>query len=406
MYHVNVTVYNKTKTTDANPGKYRYQNSDNVLNQKLTSIIYYCAFCLYTACSVIQNTTFEEIAKTPTDTFVSVAEVMVIVLLMVKIVSEKHDPRNWIITVLGLTIGFISWRMSGTGVIFWAMLFILASKGVNLKKIATITIWVCGTLILVTLSSSYLGQIQNIMIINSTRERAALGFDHPNTLGLYLEVICLSCSVIRFGNKPTLDTVALLLVSIFNILVIQSRTALLAAVMQAILIWCIYLIRNPRQKMVLCETIIITLIIVVFFSIMKMVTYSDYVPMDRTLDHMLSGRLFLDNYFYKHFPIGVFGNDFQSVVPFEWWGGTASGFLVDNAYCYLILHLGIIPTLIYTVIFVYGIIRTLRIRAIDEVGLGFFLMAFYGVCEALTLHVEYNYFLIAISSELLYKKFD
>ena len=134
-------------------------------------------------------------------------------------------------------------------------------------------------------------------------------------------------------------------------------------------------------------------------SMIMMIIYDDSNEIMSIVNSALSGRFYLANLFYEHFPLTIFGYDYEGVSLVS----NISGLYVDNAYAHLILHYGIISMIIFGLVLLmfFGSVldnfRKNKADFQDSELLGMCLYLIIGLSEKMLLQIEYNYFFIAVS---------
>ena len=365
--------------------------------------LYYVAFSLYLIEYIIGHTTFSELLFVSVGAFAAVLQAVALVLLVIKFFMQRATPAGWIAAAIIVLVGFVCWRQSSEGWLFWVALFVVCSDEVRLRPLAAIALAVATGMFLVVVSCSSLGIIENqVRTRGNGTVRYALGFTHPNYVGLMLLVICASFSALRFGKNPLPDMLLIVAADIFNLAFADSRTAVAVSVVQAALLLVFYCVGGePARRRTLAAGGVLVMITVVL-SFFLMVFYDASNPLMSALNSALSGRLYLANAYYKMQGLTLFGSSYEAFSPIYWDGGKPYSFVVDNAWCHLLLHYGVIAT----ALFLLGIIALLK-KIVDEVRwdaltFGLLLMFVYSFTESFGLRFECNYFLFAMGPALIF----
>lgn len=147
---------------------------------------------------------------------------------------------------------------------------------------------------------------------------------------------------------------------------------------------------------------LVAVFIVIIVSAYLMIAYDPSNPIQFELNKLLSGRPRLANGYFEMQPITLFGSDFSGLPPIYWENGVPSAFVVDNAWCHLLLRFGLIPAFCFLFGYIAILIKAVRQGWWNSIFFGLVLMSIYGLCETLGIHFECNYFLFAVGAELLY----
>lgn len=372
------------------------------LRLRLDESLYYLAFSCYLAFVALDKTTFSEFLFIPAETLQSLLQVAVLMLLLLKFVMQRASFRGWLIAAALVLVGFLSWRQSGEGWLFWVSLFVVCAHGVRLRPLACLSFSLSLALVVTTMAFAGAGIIENVVSMRAGVTRYAMGFSHANALGLYIMVICTSFSVLRFGRNPLPDLILIAAADIINLATADSRTTVLLSVIQAVLLVSFYILRSEtaRRRARFCFGAVVFL--VVALSMFFMVSYDATSAWQAALNDFLSGRLNLAHRYFQMQPLTLFGSDFSAYAPIYWENGKTYAFVVDNAWCHLVLRFGILPAFAFLAGYTLLLLRLFREKRWDALLFGIVLMAVYGFSETLGVRFECNYFLFALGAELLY----
>lgn len=368
----------------------------------VSQLAYYIAFGLYSIACFLGHTTFEAAFGISKEVFTDGIQAIVLVLLFARFLSQRASFGGWIVAIVIVIIGFVSWRQSGEGWLFWLALFVVCSGGVSIRALAGITLCINALMLFVTIVCAVSGVIENPVAMRQGVARQGLGFAHPNSLGLSLLMICISFSALRLGKAPLPDIALIVVAVAVNLATADSRTFTLFAALQIVLLLVFYFARTPirRQKVfILCGCIVA---VAVFASFYFMVFYDSSNPFHAALNSMLSGRLRLVNGYYQMQPLTLFGSDFSQFAPIYWEDGESFQFVVDNAFCHLVLRYGIVPTMVFFIGLLSLAVRFTRNQRLSAALFGITLMLAYGFSETFGIRVECNFFLVVIGAELLF----
>ncbi len=369
---------------------------------KIDEAFYYLAFAIYYVQFVLERTTFTDFLFMPIDVFTGVTQIVVLLLLFSKFVMQRASFRCWLFATLVVLVGFLSWRQSGEGWLFWASLFIVCANGVRLRPLAKISLALSLLILALTTLFACCGVIENRVSLRAGVTRYALGFTHPNHLGLVLLNVCVAFSVLRFGKNPAPDLILIAVAAIMNLAICDSRSAALLSLLQAVLLLIFYFAKNEGPRKALRYGFVAVAFAVLALSFYFMVAYNPSNPVEFALNSVLTGRLRLANGYYEMQPLTLLGSDFTAFSPIYWENGKAYTFVVDNAWCHLVLRYGLIPTLLFLAGYALLFLKLVRQRRWDAVLFGLLLMSVYGFSETLGIRFECNYFLYAVGAELLY----
>ena len=366
--------------------------------------LFYCAFAIYSLGVIIDSSALSQVLPEFIDAFDTLVQVSVISLLLIKFFIQRAAPKSWAFACLLVFVGLLSWHRSQEGWFFWVPLFIVCAEGVKIEALAKVSLAIISTIFLFIVMLCLFGLLPDIQIVQDGWIRHSLGFQHPNTLALLPLMACVSYSVLHFWESPFKVIFLLAACELFNMLTAQSRTVLLLLVIQIVLIAVFHFLKNPNKRKI--ATICFALIAgaVIGLSFYLMVAFDATNAVHSGINSALSGRIYLANGYYEMLPLSLFGNSYSGCPSLMWWEPEDTrSIVIDNAWCHLILRFGIVPTLLTLT----GIFMLYKYKISaghwDVVLYGITLMVCYGFTETVGIRIEYDYFLIAIGSQLLYR---
>lgn len=371
-------------------------------SEKLNEPIYYIAFFIYFIQIIINCTTYTKILFINTEILVSIAKVVVFLLLFIKFIIQQTSLVSTAISLAAALIGFASWRQSGEGWLFWTILFVISASGIRIRPLAKITLLLSLLTLALTVPIAKFGLIENKTFIRDGAVRYAMGFTHPNGLGRFLLSSCIAFSVLRFGKNPVPDLIFISIAVLLNLTLVDSRTAVVLCLTQAILLLIFHYARNEKSRVIFRYIFMAITIFAIMGSLFYMIAYNPNNAMDNILNKMLSDRLKLANAYFKMKPLTPFGCDYENFAPIYWSNGEPVTFLVDNAWCHLYLRYGIFTTALFLTGFITLLKKKLQQGDWDALLFGLILITVYGLSEAFSINIEFNFFLYAIGADVLY----
>lgn len=371
-------------------------------NMEVTLFSYYLAFGLYVLSCFFNGTTFESILGVTVGVLSDALRAGVLALLVFKFFSQRTSFHCWVLATIVVAIGFISWRASDQGFLFWLALFIVSAEQVDLKVLAAISLVVTSVLMALTLLFAGAGFIENRVSVRGGVTRYAMGFLHPNNFGAQLLLICSAVSVLRFGKDPTPVIPLFIMAALLNNYLANSRTSAALCVFLGVLLVIFNVVKSPAARQRLSMALFGLVLLVVLLSLYMMFCFDPTNGFQVAVDDALSGRFKWAHAYYQLQPLTLFGSNFKQLAPIYWSNGVPSTFVVDNAYAHLVLRFGIVPSILFFVGYSILFVHLIRQRRCDCVLFGLALMAIFGFAEVAGIQVECNYFLVAIGSDLLF----
>lgn len=367
-------------------------------------LLFYGAFSLYSICTLLELTTFNSVMGMPLESFVSALQMAALVLLVIKFFTQRATLVCWCAILAATVVGFVSWRQGGEGWFFWLVVFVVCSEGINIRTLAAITLGIAVSLTVFTVLCCATGLIENRLFIRTSSVRYGWGFWHPNYFASYLTLICISFSTLRFNKNPAPDMLLIVSTLIINLAFLDSRSNMIMAIAQVLMLVIFFNTKGAHGRRVWSTLFLVALSIVIAGSLYFMFMYNDANPMHNRLNEILSLRLSLSHGYYQMQPLSAFGNDYSGFQPIYWENGEPAEFLVDNAFCHLILRAGVVPMILFLIGLYAILIKMIKTARWDYLLFGIVLMALAGFAETLGIRVAFNYFLISVGAELLFNE--
>lgn len=238
--------------------------------------------------------------------------------------------------------------------------------------------------------SVFLLYMGNALIYNEfSREdgsmRYALGFNHPNTLGMYLMMISLEFLYIKRNDLKWYYFPLIIFIILFIMIIPQSRTSAIA-----IIIYLGYLIFRKWIIKILNNKVIrnILLWIVPILTLCSLgLTFGYQKGLFIRLNDILSDRLNYYHGFLASYDVTLFGTV---------WNEKLLRVTLDNSYIFLLLQFGILIYLIFTLISIKGLRKIINMKNYD-LFIILEILFLYGMMETTMLNVTMNPFLIGLS---------
>lgn len=377
--------------------------------------LYYVAFSLYISVSLLLNTATRTFFDLDIVTFSRVAYLIIITLLVLKLVLRPLSPVGTATLVASLFFGYFSWQYSNIDAFFWLILLIGSSKDVDFRRLVRLALAITALGFVLVILESQLGFVDNRNYGAAEFSRYAHGFSHPNTFGYYALAICLFAysAILDTPSKrrlvPTIASFAgIVVLQIMNLSDVRSRTSLTMSIIASGLFVAFLLIDDTKTRQALKVLLFSLAGVGALVSLVAMFSYHPDSPMLTAIDHVLSGRISYANYYLNLKPLTLFGSSFNDAVPLGMDSGaqTPVTFLVDNSYCRLLIRFGIIPTIVFFVGVAVLAIHLCRSKRWDGLVFGLVIALLYGLSEPVTMRPDWNVFLIALGTEVIFSGKD
>lgn len=311
---------------------------------------------------------------------------------------SKPSKNKLIILVTGLTVLFACLVCAGSDTIpfIWTLLFVFAAKNVNIRTAAIASLIALSMVLIFSAIGSQIGLIPDVVLTSQDLEiKRSLGFNHPNQLGLMLFSIAGAFSIARQGTFKAPDIFVYLAIGLLLFLVSGARTSEIAYISLIALLLLNQTIINKKIVLAACMVLVV---VIAISSIGIMLFYNPDNSLLSELNSLLSQRFYFWNLYASTYPPTLFGRNFEGLaVPQNPFVGSSAGFVTDNVFCYIALHLGMIPLLIFAGIAIATLFTGFKSERCDAELLVFVAFLIFGFGESHSFWIGLNISLLAIA---------
>lgn len=381
----------------------RSDNARGIEGISVEEFLFYLAFSIYFFLSGFQRTEYFSEVSNVVESLKILLQISIIGLLLLKGVIQKVRVERWVIALLLTAVGFLTWKFSGTAWLFWAVIFVVFGYGIDIQKLSYVVFGSALVLLLITVGGSVMGVINNTVFVRGGVLRYGMGFIHPNYLGLFCSVLCASFSVAKFGKPLYLDYLLLFISICFVLFFCDSRTSALLMLIQAVLLAVFSLCKTSKSRKAARAAFLFVFVFLVIVSVYFMAFFNAGNPIHAAINNLLSGRLYFMHGYFCLKPFSLFGCSYEGFVPIYWENGQSQTFVVDNGYCHLFLHFGVIAFTVFIAAYFFVLCDLSRMKSWDYRLFLLTLMAVYSFTETVGLQIETNYALLVLSTYLFEK---
>lgn len=321
-------------------------------------------------------------------------QVIALLLLVLKMLVQRYDMKRMLVVVLlsaPLLLGSLSSDNYST---LWLVLFAISAQGITIRDIArtgfTATLFImAGTIIL-----ALLGVLDNTPYYRSDGTiRYALGFAHPNSLGVCVMQACTCLFVLGFGRTRLSHYAFMLLAALVCLFVCDSRTETLAVLL---ILACSVMSTKQRFRErhgIVCVLAFAATLAAAALSLYFMAFYNPANALHSAANDMLSYRLNYAHYYFETYPPSLFGQVSAAISEF-------SLIPLDNSWCRELEVHGLV-SIVYMLVLAYCIYRKAR-KSVVPSALPYVMLiyAFVSLSETIAFHIFFNISLIAITATI------
>lgn len=295
---------------------------------------------------------FDAYSKLPVDTLSSIstiASILCISIISYDLICNPFNIKEYIISLILLITTLISTYIGGSVKLLQMTILILAFKDINIEKYIARDVIIRIVLTLALIYLTYKNNSYTFVPFEETRIRYALGFGHPNTLGIMLAIIGIEFLYLFRNKRSYISYIVCAVIIIFNYRVSDSRTSIIVSLFGLL---CFILMRfkiNIFKNKVIQIIVENLFVILLVFSVIVCYMYGNGSGLAIKLNGLLSDRLVLAYNYLKEYGIHLFGSSISSKTLLQ------SGFYaytLDMGFIYILVRFGLISTLVYA--FVYN----------------------------------------------------
>lgn len=364
---------------------------------ELSCKMYYAALAIVIVANILfVESTIDVLFSVDRGIWLGMCENICWVLLIFRsVILEKYDYKEVLRLAFLLGLAVVSMILSGgSHLLLNSILFIIASKNIDFRKIVKTVLYsnifgVCFTLLLAVTGQIKANAVSLIYDGTRTVTRFSMGFSQPNYLGAHLFVICLCIAFITF-NKMSIKTIVLLLVlDAFVYMTCYSRTnciLIIAILLVSALVNRGELVRLNGHKFI--EHTLKAFPVIIFFIVMLCtVFYNDNLL--GSINELMSNRLRYAHEYFLNYGFSFLGQpvDFSEI--------RIRSYTIDCAYVYLAIRFGIIWALLFPLSFSAICKKAFDADRLDVVAL-IATVTLWAVSETYYFRIQYNFVLLLI----------
>lgn len=332
------------------------------------------------------------------ETLAYLVRLLVIGLLVVLCVLRVTDWRGAAASLALIMVGLLVRSGARDTIPLVNLLFVAAGAGLSHRHLAHCYLATTIPLMIATIALFVAGIVPQTVLEADGTQIYSLGYLSPNRLAGTVVCCCMSLLILRFPRgRIGWEVPVAIAATVLVYLPARSTTAMLTSVVM-ISLYVVAMLVNQHGGRWLRGALGIGSAFFAIASVVLMVTYTPKNPVMRQVDALLTTRITLANDYFREFGLTPFGVDISQLdLPVRYLNENdvhASIFVVDNAYCHLLLHYGVVLFLCLMVALALYWFGRRRADAVDAWAFGLFVMLFFGLGETNMLFVDTNYALL------------
>lgn len=326
------------------------------------------------------------------DTIFNLLQLFLYVGLIYIVIKKKYTLKKLMLfCIIGglLLIGYIS---SGQASYFKGFLLIIAASNVPYKRILSI----CRKTTLVIIALSILLWIMGISDTGvGRRDAISIGFTHPNVAAQMIMLVCLLWTSEVAENIKRWHYLLIEFVGILIYIITGSRTSTVVVVILPLLLeFNKWFLKHRRIGKAPAFLLTYSQLIITLFAYIS-ARFLENSALFRSLNLILSSRLFLNYYVLNQYGIKLFGQNvtlqdlsgsvYNNIQNLYNWSITC-----DCSYMISLIVMGLIPTIIVLIGFIVLMKKAIRNQNYMVICIAV-LLAMYSFTESQMLEVYRNF---------------
>ena len=369
--------------------------------------IYYVLFTIYCALNLLKFTSFQELSWMNIGLLYLLIRIVSTLVLGVRILVQRFQAKQYALCLVVGSCVLASTFISGSWNILLLLLFLIAGREVNLRKIAICVLCTNVAVIFLTVICANNGIIKKTTFIagNGMPERQAFGFTHPNLFGLAVVTACCAYAVLQYRKFGWKDLLIYGVAFYACYELAYSRTSAISILLIVFLSLFVTIDKHGRWDKLILVLGSLAFLGLSLFSIWLMVYFKPSISWMSNLNSMMTGRLDLMHHYFETYGVHMFGFDFSKMQ--ENYRGYYDTFICDNAFAHVVLESGIVVAALLFLAYEYVLLRGLIVYG--ELTPELFVLiifAFVAFSESGAFWVCVNFCLVALAEPFfsLYSK--
>ncbi|TCE11012.1 polysaccharide polymerase [Bifidobacterium longum subsp. longum] len=369
--------------------------------------IYYVLFTIYCALNLLKFTSFQELSWMNIGLLYLLIRIVSILVLGVRILVQRFQAKQYVLCLVVGSCVLASTFISGSWNILLLLLFLIAGREVDLRKIAICVLCTNVAVIFLTVICANNGIIKKTTFIagNGMPERQAFGFTHPNLFGLAVVTACCAYAVLQYRKFGWKDLLIYGVAFYACYELAYSRTSAISILLIVFLSLFVTIDKHGRWDKLILVLGSLAFLGLSLFSIWLMVYFKPSISWMSNLNSMMTGRLDLMHHYFETYGVHMFGFDFSKMQ--ENYRGYYDTFICDNAFAHVVLESGIVVAALLFLAYEYVLLRGLIVYGeLTPELFGLIIFAFVAFSESGAFWVCVNFCLVALAEPFfsLYSK--
>lgn len=312
--------------------------------------IFLIGFSFYLIQAFLKTTMFREVIPSFLFSFIKLVGISLVVF---KIGVEKYTVKKILILFITFIIFFLSFWKSTYSILLEYAIFVIGAKGISFKKIANLYFKINFVLLMITIISSQIGIIEDLVYYRKDKDkyRHSFGAVYPTDFAAHVFFLSLAY-VYKKDKKITWYQIVCILTS--ALLIYQFCDARLDAICIVLVAfislcnkWNVIYFKNFFVK----YGLIFSFLICGALSLFLTINYDNSNEFYIKTNELLSSRLRIGNMMYHEYGIKMFGQ----LVEDHGFGGSLTFEYevynyIDCSYLRILLKYGLVSSILITIL--------------------------------------------------------
>lgn len=314
--------------------------------------------------------------------------------LAIKMIFTKYTRKELMIMIVLVLMGLLFVVRAKENSVLFAVLALIGMKDIDFHDLMKKTFYVrFVSLILIRFVCEY-GILVDVDKDTGPRYRIlhSWGYSDANTLMVNIFIVLALFLYVYYESLNVIHILLTIAFATYGFEQTYSRTGFLLFLLLLFVVGCDKFI---RKEWVRNAAYILLSLMPLIIAILSFVLPLNYVKTNvrmEAINQMLTGRIFIMNYYLNLYPFTLLGN------TYEFWLANAGGILsiVDNLYVTLYMYSGVLTMILYVLASCYVLFRLKKMKCYKELIMVSF-MAIYAFMEEFPLNPVVNPFCLLLA---------
>lgn len=378
---------------------YKFLNKRKIFKNDISIFLFYISYIL-----IVMNSFFERIIflKKYLIYFNYVSIILLFVCFLMQ--SKKYKKKTLLNIFFLLVIACSSYFISKNTNILLLILLLICSFNISFEKFIKNDLIIKLILILIVVSSHFLGLTDEFISYREHFARQSFGFSHANTFGFVISMLVIEFLYIKRKYIKWYHIFPIILIVYFIQHFSDSRGSIILLIM--VFLACLLkkikmmnIIYNPIIKKIISNSFVIFTLL----SFIMVYLYSSNNYFGVQLDNLFTTRISSMYNFLKLYDINLMGNKLLIITTETARNNHIQSMILDNAFVHIILNYGLVIFCIFSV-WMKKTFDFAYKQKNDAIIIILFLLVIYGLMETYLFKIPYNAFLIFFGQFIYYKE--